>query len=260
MEKEKEDISVMKELAAVSVWKRNLLSGMLWTSFLLAIIALLFSNALSLGLFVLICFGIWWMARRWRRQFDAVMFPRSLFATIKASRVYRVYAAAMRREWSAILLLSNVFVVLWINPFDWFNPVLDLSEMDVYRGVIVDLHQGGRSNPWDYLWLRTVEGKVIKFVDTRDYAAYQYLKKLTNKDVVTVWSQLEWGLPPNVRSPHVWQLQHKDHFTSTYSKERVLHYRSIARTIEILGSLWTLFTLTIVWKRTSYKIAGEGDK
>ncbi len=263
METEKEASVEINELTGISVRKRNFLSVMLWLVILATIVVTtLFPDKVSIMFLLPIWIWIWLLAKRWGKKFDLVMFPRPFTNAMKVSRVYRVYAAAMRREWSAILLVSNVFVFTWLSASlfpDMLNPVLDLSEMNVTKGVITRLTQAGvgrRSNA--YVWLQTTEGKVVKLKNTNSYADYQYLKNLKDKDEITVWSQLKWGLGP-IRARCIWQLQHNDYLLLTYSKERVLRLSAIQRKIDTLSIMWTMFTLIIVWLKTPEQIT-EGEK
>ncbi|MCP3872490.1 MAG: hypothetical protein GY699_04950 [Desulfobacteraceae bacterium] len=233
--------------------KKKILTGILWLLFSTSFIAMLFSGIVSMRLFLALCIGIWVLAKYWRKKFEAVMFPKSFTGKVKASKFYQLYfVTAMKQQWSAALLLLNVFplVLMSVHLLDFINPVLDLDEMTKYKGIVVGVHRApGNSSGLDYLWVKTAKGSTIKLVNLLGKGDYDYLKKLTELDEITVWVQREWSLPPAMHSQRVWQLKHDNHFTKRYNRDRVERFNVIGKIIFCASFLWILFSLLIIKKK-----------
>jgi hypothetical protein len=110
------------------------------------------------------------------------------------------------------------FSALWIGAQlpEWFTPVLDLDEMQTYTGVIEHLYRHTRKNPSNRLRLKGSNGKVTELIFVSSHTAYQYLEKLTEKDVVKVWAQSKWRTIFYGPARYLQQVQHNENLVFIY--------------------------------------------
>jgi len=258
--------TLKKKAAEKSVSSGRLLLYRLiiWSLIIFAILSFCFFYRFYLPIVILICIIIWKLAKSNGKNFNDIIIPKSFTDKIKATKIYQIYfVAAWRMPSTVAIMLLTFFPLLWLSTItldNWLNPVLNLQEMDLYKGTVQKIIKGTRNRPRDYLWLRTTEGKTIKFEFCWTNDTAMYLKKLTPRDEIYVWAQKKWYPPPKIRENYIQQIQHDGYIVDKYDKDRILRLDTSAKKIDVFCASWSLLMLTIVWvKSNNYLLEGKAD-
>ena len=109
-----------------------------------------------------------------------------------------------------------------VQAFKKIRDEIGQYELKKYNGIVKKVYKAPvTSSSYEYLWIETGSGHVIKTKISLGPGDLEYLQNLKNTDTVTIWVQEEWGLPPSVRVEYVWQFLHKDEYLTKYNKVRV---------------------------------------
>lgn len=245
------DCSDSEELAIdILPEKPRYLTCGFWAFFLIALFCLLAGTVYSVLLCMVITIALWRLTKHLGAKYTDIMFPRSLVKWFLSTNLNRKYLRGVfTTSWGVILVFINMFPSLWIliTLSCWFNPVLELDEMQIYTGVIERLHRGGRKDPVDLLWLKESDGTVTKFYLYHSDDVYNYLKKLIDKDEVKLWTQLYWRKIVPLRERCLQQLQHRELTVKKYNIDWELQTNSFEKKSSIFCALWVLVSCMIVW-------------
>lgn len=115
--------------------------------------------------------------------------------------------------WGILLMVAGVRLLMMVAE-SLTMPILNLGEMDIHVGHLVDAGNGGRgSSPW--LTIRESDGSVTKYIVI--YGKTSVLKELVNKPV-TIWSQKERGAFLFTEN-HTRQVKHESGLVIDYEKD-----------------------------------------
>lgn len=226
----------------------------LWVLCLIALLGIMSGRFATILLSVCIIIVLWIISKRISKIGGAplsdILFPPRLSKRIRASGFFRKYVfAPIKTPWVIIMIFVNIIPTIWLLvmlPY-WFTPVLELNEMQTYTGVIERLNLGGRKDPIGHLWLRTSDGKVTEFLFNRSDVAFQYLKKLTDKDEVKIWANIEWRTIFRGGERIIKQVQHNDFVAYKYDKYSELRAASSGKKSGGFCAVWLFFSCMIVW-------------
>lgn len=239
--------------------RKHVYTAIIWIFLFILVVYLLFENFLTISTsFIAICALYVGCKKCWGDSFDDLMFPRVFLDRVKGLKIYKIFfVISPEKQWVAAVLFLNCFVLLWIFfsiVTRWFNPIIDLYEMEKHTGVIEKYQHGRNSRKYksgSYLSLRTDKGELLKFELAEDHKDYLYLKELSRNEVVTVWSQYLWRFPPEIRMRFVYQLKHKGHYITKYSKKRLLRLEAVLRWFDKILIFWFVGTMLIVWIKSN---------
>lgn len=190
-------------------------------------------------------------------QVKFLMFPMSFRRYIMESKIIiacrgpqkvRESGAKLtfRQQIPGALLLSNLFpLILLISLSEvLYTPILNLEQLDTYEGTIEKVI-GGVRGVRPKLWLKTENGKTIKFHHIGNRAEAKYLKGLEREESIKIWSQHYWGLTPGSSMRFAYQLQHNDLYIKKYDKN--IHLQNAKKMKMFFFSLLSYFVMSMVY-------------
>lgn len=233
-----------------------------WSLIFIAILSYCIFYGIGLTILLGIYFFLFYLAKSWGTKLNVILFPNTFTDKVKSTKVYQIYfLGAPRRKTTLAILLLAFFPTLWliVSPNVWINPVLDLQEMDLYKGTVVKFRKGTRTRPSNFIWIRTRQGKTLKFGFAWTKERGKYLKKLSPRDEIQVRAQTKWRIP-GIRVKRIFQMKHNEHFIggNNYDKNRSLRLNETLKKIDIFCLLFDALILAIVWVRAK-KDLQEGE-
>jgi len=229
--------------------KQVFLTITLWLLFGVVLWAFLMSNAVSLYIFVVLCFLIRKLAMYWGEKFNAIMFPPSFVNWLQKTKFYQILAMAMKQQWSAIWILSSIIPIILLNSFLdlYFEPILELDQMSNFQGYIERIERGKsgrRSSRRDYLYIINKKGKIIKLWSIFTEKQIKELQKnKDNKGQVTIWYQKNGSLFKNT----IWQIQDNEKIIQQYNKKLVIDRRDLNITFIKMISIYLIITICYIF-------------
>ncbi len=222
----------------------------LWALIGLALVVYWYASPI---LALLVVYGTYKLASYCRKRYQAYMLPPTVMARLRGDELYQIYVVrAVRRPGSHLLLwvAAISFVFTLGNLIDSLNPVLDLTEMDVKTGTVIKVvkrqHVGTRKGCGDTVYLKTVDGTLIRYNALLNNDALDILHGRTTKDV-TLWSQTEIKLPPCEVMNWIRQVQVDNQIVHRYNMNRNKNVRKWLLRLNIIYPAIGVLALFGIW-------------